>query len=290
MKNVLSRRAIITRTALLGAAATTAWPATAAASPSTTEGLIDVGGANLWYWDTGGHGPAIVLAHASSGSGLNWPYQQPVFAKAGYRVIGYSRRGFYGSSLVDAANPGNAVDDLRILADTLGLGRFHLLGIAAGGITVLDFALSYPDRLRSLTIASSVFGGVREPDFIETVEGLRPTGFDSLPVEFRELSPGYRATNPDGVAAWLALAAKARVAGSTGRQDLVNQPSWTDLEALRVRTLLITGDADLYMPPQLLRTIAEHFPRKQVSVIAEAGHATCWEQPTRFNRTVLDFL
>lgn len=289
--NLVSRRTIITRTALLGATAATAWPATATASPApVTEGLIDVGGANLWYWDTGGRGPAIVLAHASSGSGLNWPYQQPVFARAGFRVIGYSRRGFYGSSPVAAANPGNAVEDLRILADTLGLGRFHLLGIAAGGITVLDFALSYPDRLRSLTVACSVFAGVQEPDLTATVEGLRPSGFDSLPVEFRELSPGYRATNPDGVAAWLALSAKARVAGSTGRQDIVNQASWRDLAALRVRTLLITGDADLYMPPQLLRTIAGHFARGQVRVIAEAGHAACWEQPSRFNQTVLNFL
>ena len=52
------------------------------------EGHVKVAGAILWYWDTGGDGPAVVLVHPGTGSGLVWGYQQPVFAKAGYRVIG----------------------------------------------------------------------------------------------------------------------------------------------------------------------------------------------------------
>jgi pimeloyl-ACP methyl ester carboxylesterase len=186
------------------------------------EGLVDVGGASLWYWDTGGTGPAIVLSHAGSGSGLNWPYQQPVFAKAGYRVIGYSRRGAAGSSPLDPADPGVASADLRILADALGLGRFHLLGIAGGGITALDFAVSYPDRLRGLVIACSIFS-VQDNDFLATVTRLRPPEFEALPVEVKELSPAYRATNPGGVAAWLELHEKATVPGSSGRQGSANQ-------------------------------------------------------------------
>src|SRR5437870_1096694 len=57
------------------------------------EGIAEVPGTRLGYWDTGGEGPAILLLHPATGSALIWAYQQPVFAKAGYRVIAYSRRG-----------------------------------------------------------------------------------------------------------------------------------------------------------------------------------------------------
>src|SRR5262245_48183877 len=64
-----------------------------------TEGIADLGNVKLWYWDTGGAGEVIVLLHPGSGSGEFYPYQQPVFAKAGYRVISYSRRGQYKSEV-----------------------------------------------------------------------------------------------------------------------------------------------------------------------------------------------
>ena len=41
----------------------------------------------IYYWDTGGSGPAIVLLHPGRGSAYSWPYQQHAFAKAGFRTI-----------------------------------------------------------------------------------------------------------------------------------------------------------------------------------------------------------
>src|SRR5712692_2529522 len=72
------------------------------------EAIAQLGDARLWFWDTGGSGEPMVLLHPAAGSGLIWGYQQPVFAKAGYRVISYSRRGYYGSAPMDRAKPGNA--------------------------------------------------------------------------------------------------------------------------------------------------------------------------------------
>ena len=54
--------------------------------------------------------------------------------------------------------------------------------------------------------------------------------------------------------------------------------------------MLITGDADLYLPPPVLRTVAAHMPRSRVEIIKEAGHSVHWEQPRVFNRMLLDFL
>src|SRR5205085_2448258 len=36
------------------------------------EGRAKLPGTTLWYWDTGGTGPVVVLLHAASGSGAFW--------------------------------------------------------------------------------------------------------------------------------------------------------------------------------------------------------------------------
>ncbi len=51
-------------------------------------GLAVLPDTRLWYWDTGGDGEPVVLLHPATGSALIWGYQHPVFAKAGYHVIG----------------------------------------------------------------------------------------------------------------------------------------------------------------------------------------------------------
>jgi pimeloyl-ACP methyl ester carboxylesterase len=75
----------------------------------------------------------VVLVHPATGSALVWGYQQPAFAKAGYRVIGYSRRSYYGSDLLHNENPGVASEDLHNLIEFLGISKFHAIGSAAGG-------------------------------------------------------------------------------------------------------------------------------------------------------------
>src|SRR5580765_1797935 len=77
------------------------------------EGIAVLPGTRLSYWDTGGNGEAIVLLHPATGTQRIWSYQQPVFAKAGYRVIAYSRRGYGGSDPVPKDNPGTAAGDLQ---------------------------------------------------------------------------------------------------------------------------------------------------------------------------------
>src|SRR5207253_3847567 len=92
---------------------------------TVTEGVADLPGAKLWYWDTGGAGPVVILLHANTGSGAFWPYQQPVLAKAGFRVIGYSRRGCYKSGAADPTNPGIGSEDLHQLVNLLGISKFN---------------------------------------------------------------------------------------------------------------------------------------------------------------------
>lgn len=250
-----------------------------------TERMIDVGGARLWTWDTGGSGPAVVLLHAATGSGATWGYQQPVLAAAGYRVVGYSRRGHFRSEVDPAAPPGILIDDLMSIVDQLGIRKFHLVGTAAGGFSVFDCALSHPDRLYSLTVASSL-GGIDEPEFNEVSRQILPPGWRDLPPEFREVGPSYRAANSAGTKRWIELEHQA-LNGPRIRQGQAHEITWAALQKIKTPALLMTGGADLYMPPARLPQVAAHLPNSRWVAIPEAGHAAFWEQPDAFNRQLL---
>jgi len=303
-----SRRSMLRAIHMLGASSVTKWEAGATVAeefggirmyPSQSiwqdeppytparEGYIEVDGAKLWYQDGGGTGVPIVLLHASTGSAASWRYQQHRFATAGYRVIVYSRRGYYRSTIENPDVNISGADDLLALSQALELPNFHLLGTAVGGFASVDFALSYPERLRSLVIASSL-GGIDEPEFVEVTRRLLTPEVMALPSYIKELGPSYRAINPHGTRRWIELE-KMASEGKPALQPKNNRVSWDSLKRLPP-TMFLTGDADLYMPPALFTLIRPHVPGARFVVIAEAGHSTSWEQPNAFNSAVLSFV
>jgi pimeloyl-ACP methyl ester carboxylesterase len=252
------------------------------------EGIAALADTRLWFWNTGGSGEPIVLLHPASGSGLIWGYQQPVFAKAGYRVIGYSRRGYYNSQPIERARPGIGSEDLQNLVDFFGIGKFHLVASAAGGSIAADYAFSHPDRLLSLAISSNQFG-VTDGEILAAATRIRPRIWNEIPVEFRELGPSYRGANPDGFRLWVELERKSQV-GDGSRQKLANRITEASLGDLKVPALVISGDADLSTPPSIARMIAARLRNSELVVVSESGHSVYWEQPEAFNRAVLDFI
>jgi pimeloyl-ACP methyl ester carboxylesterase len=259
-------------------------------APTARENTVDLPGVHLSYSDSGGNGVPVVLVHAATGSSRVWDYQRPVFIARGYRVITYDRRGF-GNSTIDAAGPqpGTGADDLRGLIDHLRLDRIHLVGTAAGGFVAWDFVLSFPERLRSVVVASSI-GGVQDPDYLDLQRRLRPPEFAAMPPDIRELGPSYRASNREGWQRWKELEHTARPNGTPPAQTFRNKVTFSLLETIKVPTLLLTGDADLFAPPAVMRLFAARVKGAESVVVPEAGHSAYWEQPEFFNRVVLEFL
>ena len=252
------------------------------------EGMANIAGARLGYWDTGGDGPPVVFLHPASGSALVWLYQQPVFAKAGYRVIAYSRRNYYNSDLAPEDNPGTGSEDLHHIMDFLQVDQFHLIGSAAGGSVAADYAFSHPERLLSLTVSNNNLAA-RDGYIAEAAAMIRPREAETLPRWYWELGPSYRAANPQGVEKWKDLNLKSET-GKGARQKLANVVTPAKLETLSVPVLLMTGAAALAPPPAIMRMIARHVPNNECVIVAESGHSPYWECPEFYNRTVLDFI
>jgi pimeloyl-ACP methyl ester carboxylesterase len=262
-----------------------------APAPAAHEGYAELPGVRLWYTDSGGSGIPVALMHAATGSSRVWEHQIPALTKAGYRVIAFDRRGWgRTTTAAPTAPPGTAADDLVALMDSLHIDRFHLVGTAAGGFVSFDFALSFPGRLRSLVIANSI-GGVQDEEFVALGRLLRPPEFLAMPPEVREVSPSYRAANPEGTRRWVELEHTSRPPGPPApAQPLKNKITLALLETIKVPTLLLTGDADMYAPPPIQKMFAARIKHAETMVVPEAGHSTYWEQPDVFNRAVLNFI
>jgi pimeloyl-ACP methyl ester carboxylesterase len=266
------------------------WIAAAGLVLAAVDGFAPVPGARLFYTDSGGSGVPIVLMHAATGSVRAWEHQTPAFTRAGFRVIAFDRRGWGRTTSEPGAASGTAADDLIALMDYLHVDRFHLVGTAAGGFVTFDTALSYPARLRSIVVANSI-GGVQDESFVELGRRLRPPEFTAMPPELREVSPSYRSGNPDGTRRWAELEKASRPPGPVASaQPLKNRITFAGLERITVPVLLLTGDADMFAPPPVLKMFAEHIKTAQTVIVPEAGHSTYWEQPEVFNRAVLSFI
>jgi pimeloyl-ACP methyl ester carboxylesterase len=261
-----------------------------AAESSPAGRYAELPGVRLWFTDTGGTGTPIVLLHANTGTSASWEPQVTAFAREGYRVIAFDRRG-WGKSVADPTTgpqPGSVAGDLDALADHLKLDKFHLVGVAGGGFVAIDYAAWRPDRLRSLVVAASTgqFGEKEMRDFTARIEipELR-----KLPPVYREVGPSYRGANPEGTKRWIDIEKGAQQPGAAA-QPLRSPNTFAKLEHLTMPVLVMAADADLLAPPALMRAWAAHLENHEWVMVPDSGHAIAWEHPDVFNATVLTFV
>jgi len=247
------------------------------------DATADLPAGKVFYRDSGGAGVPVVFLHAASGNSMLWKFQIPAFTGAGYRFIALDHRA--------TARGSNSSALLAGLLAKLHIERCHLLGTAAGGGAALQFALAHPQKVSSLVIANSI-GFVLDREYLDMSNRIRPAPqFAELPLEFRELGPSYRAADAAGEACWLALSRQGQQSAGAQTKDGGNaEVTWAGLESLKIPALLLTGDADLYTPPSVLRMFTARMPQAESAVIAETGHSSYWENPQAFNATVLAFL
>ncbi|PRC41461.1 alpha/beta hydrolase [Mycobacterium sp. ITM-2017-0098] len=102
-------------------------------------------------------GRAIFWLHGTPGARRQIPVEARVFAeKNGIRLIGVDRPGIGSSTPYEYKKVIDFSDDLRTIADTLGIDKMEIIGLSGGGPYTLGCAAAMPDRV----IAVGVLGGV----------------------------------------------------------------------------------------------------------------------------------
>src|SRR5215472_6130717 len=200
----------------------------------------------LWFADAGGVGVPIVLLHPNTGTVEIWEPQIAGFSRAGYRVIAFDRRG-WGKSTPDPSTgpqPGSIAEDLHALVEHLKLDKFHLLGVAGGGFSVLDYAAWHPERVRSLIVGGST-GAIEDKEIAEFIARIAIPEIRKQSAHYREIGPSYRGANPEGTQRWIEIDEHSRQPGVPFQPPLRTPNTLAKIATIATPTLLIAADADL---------------------------------------------
>jgi len=109
--------------------------------------------------DTGPEdGPVVIALHGFPQTSASWVPVAARLAEAGRRVLAPDQRGYSPGArpaAVSAYAMPALVGDVLALADAAGVERFDLLGHDWGGAVAWALAAAHPERVRSLTVAST---------------------------------------------------------------------------------------------------------------------------------------
>lgn len=129
-----------------------------------TEGYVPFRGYKTWYRIVGdldnprpGTFPVLML-HGGPGVPHDYLESLEAFAETGRPVIFYDQLGCGNSDRPDDPGMWNVqlfIDELATVRKELALDRIHLLGQSWGGMLAMEYALTQPEGIVSLTIASS---------------------------------------------------------------------------------------------------------------------------------------
>jgi pimeloyl-ACP methyl ester carboxylesterase len=228
-------------------------------------------------------------------------------AGRGYRVIRFDNRDIGKSSKLSGGKRLTPVELLKLrflkipiaapyklsdmaedtvgLMDVLGIKSAHLVGMSMGGMIAQEIAISFPQRVRSLTSIMSTTGNPKLPqptrEAMAILMAPRPTTKDEYIARFAQtwkvLRVGSfpedealdrsraertfeRGLNPEGVARQL----RAILASGSRKERL---------RAVKAPTLVIHGTVDPLARPEGGKDTAASIPGAKLLMIEDMGHA-----------------
>jgi 3-oxoadipate enol-lactonase len=258
--------------------------------------FLETNGARIAY-DDDGNGEAVLLIHAGVADRRMWD-DQVAALKDGHRVIRHDTRG-YGETETDAVSFSNR-DDIAALLDHLGEPSAHVVGLSRGGHIALDFALEFPERVRSLTVVAGGVGGYESPAELPSetwtqVEAMEEAkdweGLTDWETAFWADGPGQ---SPDRVPEvrrrvhdWVLT--NYRAEKEQGEPRPLDPPAVERLDELRAPLLVMLGTLDDPGTVDSMRYLAGRVPGARLEEF-ESAHMVNLEHPERFNRVLREFL
>lgn len=175
--------------------------------------------------------------------------------------------------------------DTISLLDHLGIPSAHIVGVSMGGMIAQTLAIEYPDRVKTLTSISSTTGNPRLPQAktevstllipppttnreeaiehdVKAFKVLNGTTYPFDEERYRKLFSRVYDRNYYPTGPFRQLAA---ILGSGSRND--------KLRNVKIKTLVIHGDADPLIPVQAGEDTAKEIPNAKLIIIKGMGHS-----------------
>jgi pimeloyl-ACP methyl ester carboxylesterase len=244
----------------------------------------------------GAVGPAVAVFWLHGSPNIGSP-PEPLFAAAeanGLRWVSYDRPGYGGSGPHDGRTVASAAADVAAVADTLGVGRFAVLGHSGGGPHALACAALLPERVIAAVSVSAP--APFDADGLDWLAGWSP----GIAAENRAAARGRKALEAHWAAAqeedmgaffteadlaalgsnWRWLAGVAGQAIEQGNEGYLGdtlaagRPWGFRPDAIGVPVLIMHGARDKMVPCAHGEWLAAHCPAAELRIVPDAGHIT----------------
>ena len=253
-------------------------------------------------------GAPIITLHGTPCSRLVFPPHERDAAARGIRLISYDRPGYGGSSRRAGWRTADVADDVRAIADALGLERFAVWGFSGGGGPALACAARLPERLA----AAATIGGLAPLDApgLDWLHGMASENADDFQLLQRDRTEWervgreqWKARKDDSAteikAGWSALCSPpdrvalddelAQALAETIREALRPGPDgWLDdglaqcapwgfeVGGIVVPVQIWHGEEDRFVPVDHGRWIGRRIPGAEAHIEAGEGHLSLY--------------
>lgn len=255
-------------------------------------------------YELNGNGESIVLIHGFSDNLTMWFNQISEFSEQ-YKILTYDVRGHGLTETLDSKFSIDLfADDLYELINALNIEETHVLGYSMGGRIGLNFAIKYPEVIKSLILANSGIPGAgfylseQEIEVMDAKHNLMKNLLDTGDMESISevmtafsFSPGFKDREPEIYQKYKEIKLRNNPENyfsiiESIKDNFKNPP---DLTQLKCPTLLIGGNQDGLMDINIIKSMESVIPNVQLKTLP-TGHASALEKPDQFNHIVLEFL
>ena len=217
-------------------------------------------GAKIAYWIVG-EGDPILLVHGFLGRATSWTKYVDELSKKHQLILVDLRDHGYSTNEKDAYTNIDAASDMVAVMDAIGVDSVDAVGFSAGAMAVLNMAVSFPERLKSI----AVIGGFTQisDNSIKLFKSFHP---DSVSAS---MLSGIASNHERGEAQARALLSYLQdFSESTNKQFSKDQ-----LRSINTPTLIITGDRDLAIPFNQSIDLYQLIPNSYLMVFPYTGHS-----------------
>ena len=257
-------------------------------------------GTSLFYSEWGQGRPLLFLSSLGCSHDM-WQYQFEAFAQAGYRCIGFDRRGHGRSD-----RPGTGYDfdtlsdDIGALVTALDLRELSLIAHSMAACELVRYVSRHGmHRLRSLVLLAPTTPRLLGGD--EASAAASRAGFEALWSQWRRdypqwvednVAPFFVPETSRPMMRWGASLLQASVPVAIAcSQAMMQADLREEMRAIELPCLLIHGDRDRSVPMEIsARPSAALLPDCRFMVYEGAPHGLMFTHMDRLHRDVLQFL
>jgi 3-oxoadipate enol-lactonase len=252
-----------------------------------------VNGQRIWFEDTGGDGPVIILSHGFLMDRSMFDHQVSGLRDK-YRVITWDSRGF-GRTEYDGLSftYWDLAEDCIGVLDSLGISQAIVGGMSQGGFVSLRVALRHPERVRALVLIDTQ-AGAEHPEKIALYQGM----FDAWAEHGADDDMAYVAAsiiiadpveNMRWIPKWKARAKETIT--EPGRCLLSREDISEEVKSITCPAMIVHGLEDAAISLDLAQHLRILLPGfQQMSIIEGAGHAANLTHPDVTNRAIKEFV